>query len=60
MISRHTLSSWPGLSRPSTPFIAARKTWMPGTRFTIGPAEGRTRWPGMTKVGDIAFGEVDR
>jgi hypothetical protein len=23
--------SWPGLSRPSTPCFAARKTWMPGT-----------------------------
>jgi hypothetical protein len=27
---------------------AAVKTWMPGTRFTLGPAEGRTRVPGMT------------
>jgi hypothetical protein len=25
------------------------KTWMPGTRFTFGPAEGRTLVPGMTK-----------
>jgi hypothetical protein len=24
------------------------KTWMPGTRFTLGPANGRTRVPGMT------------
>src|SRR5262245_22475450 len=30
---------------------AARKTWMPGTRFTLGPAEGRTRVPGMTAEG---------
>jgi hypothetical protein len=32
-------SSWPGLSRPSTPyFLIPRKTWMPGTR------------PGMTEI----------
>ena len=24
------------------------KTWMPGTRLVLGPAEGRTRVPGMT------------
>jgi hypothetical protein len=24
------------------------KSWMPGTRFTLGPAKGRTRVPGMT------------
>jgi len=24
------------------------KTWMPGTKFTLGAAEGRTRVPGMT------------
>ena len=24
------------------------KMWMPGTRFTLAPAEGRTRVPGMT------------
>jgi hypothetical protein len=27
----------------------AVKTWMPGTKFTLGPAEGRTRVPGMTE-----------
>jgi hypothetical protein len=27
------VSSWPGLSRPSTPFLrVGAKTWMPGTR----------------------------
>jgi tRNA(adenine34) deaminase len=25
------------------------KTWMPGTRLVLGPAEGRTRVPGMTR-----------
>jgi AhpD family alkylhydroperoxidase len=25
-----------------------RKAWMPGTRLVLGPAEGRTRVPGMT------------
>src|SRR4051794_11551950 len=25
-------SSWPGLSRPSTSFLAGPSTWMPGTR----------------------------
>mgnify|MGYP003392605547 CR=1 FL=1 len=25
------------------------KTWMPGTRFVLGPAIGWTRVPGMTK-----------
>src|SRR5580692_1433806 len=34
--------SWPGLSRPSTSFFAA-KTWMPGTS------------PGMTRQGDTAM-----
>ncbi len=29
----------------------ASKTWLPGTRFTRGPAEGRTRVPGMTEFG---------
>jgi hypothetical protein len=24
------------------------KAWMPGTRLVLGPAEGRTRVPGMT------------
>ena len=28
--------------------VLRKKTWMPGTRFTLGPAEGRTRVPGMT------------
>src|SRR5262245_384068 len=28
----------------------ARKASMPGTRFTLGPAGGRTRVPGMTSV----------
>ena len=32
---------------PSTSYFSA-KTWMPGIRFTLGPAEGRTRVPGMT------------
>src|SRR5580692_5379450 len=32
-----SISSWPGLSRPSTSCLKERKTWMPGTR------------PGMTK-----------
>jgi hypothetical protein len=37
---RVSFSSWPGLSRPSTPFFfIANKTWMPGTR------------PGMTSFG---------
>src|SRR5689334_23116060 len=31
-------TSWPGLSRPSTTFLAARRTWMPGTS------------PGMTSL----------
>jgi hypothetical protein len=36
---RNNTSSWPGLTRPSTPSLAqAIKTWMPGTS------------PGMTKV----------
>jgi GTP-binding protein LepA len=26
------------------------KAWMPGTRFTLGPAESRTRVPGMTSA----------
>ena len=25
-------ASWPGLSRPPTPYFVARKTWVPGTR----------------------------
>src|SRR6185312_7146484 len=29
---RCPISSWPGLSRPSTPYFNATKTWMPGTR----------------------------
>ena len=48
MSAQYTLSSWPRLSRPSTLFMAGRKTWMPGTR------------QGMTKKGDIVFGEADR
>jgi hypothetical protein len=28
----------------------APKTWMPGTRFTLGLAEGQTRVPGMTET----------
>jgi predicted RNA-binding protein with PUA-like domain len=28
--------------------VCDRKTWMPGTRFMLGPAGGRTRVPGMT------------
>ena len=30
------------------PYSMQRKAWMPGTRFILGPAEGRTRVPGMT------------
>src|SRR6266702_8329557 len=37
---RSLFSSWPGLSRPSTPCFAVQRTWMPGTR------------PGMTTEGD--------
>jgi hypothetical protein len=29
-------------------FVHSNKTWMPGTRLVLGPAEGRTRVPGMT------------
>ena len=38
----------------SIAFVAAihvllvAKAWMPGTRLVLGPAEGRTRVPGMT------------
>src|SRR4051794_13611766 len=34
-------SSWPGLSRPSTSFVAGPRTWMPGTR------------PGMTMLRSV-------
>jgi hypothetical protein len=44
--------SWPDLFRPSTSLPhQENKTRMPGTRFTLGPAEGRTRVPGMTSEG---------
>jgi len=45
-------SSWPGLSRPSTPyFLIPRKTWMPGIadKFTQS-AQGRLLRPGMTEI----------
>ena len=35
-------------ARPSTSFFGNGKTWMPGTRFTLGPAKRRTRVPGIT------------
>jgi len=36
--------SWPGLSRPSTPFFSRhRKDVVARDKFTLGPAEGRTR-----------------
>src|SRR5580700_10394133 len=30
--------SWPGSSRPSTSYFQHVKTWMPGNKFTLGPA----------------------
>jgi hypothetical protein len=41
----------PGVSRPPTPCLAARKTWVPGTRLVPGPAIGPTRVPGVTTAG---------
>src|SRR5262245_2264381 len=40
------------------------KSWMPGTRLVLGPAEGRSRVPGMTAekafaVSIVAFGSHD-
>ena len=29
--------------------LSEKKAWMPGTRFILEPAKGRTRVPGMTK-----------
>src|SRR5689334_2328494 len=51
-------SSWPGLSRPSTPFFSdAPKTWMPGsssakTRFALLPGHER-------RERDLSAGRTD-
>jgi hypothetical protein len=56
---RHCIPwSWPGLSGPSTTFFVTGKTWMPGTRLVLGPAEGRTRVPGMTNGKALVCCEV--
>jgi hypothetical protein len=33
---------------PAIHVLIPLKSWMPGTRLVLGPAEGRTRVPGMT------------
>src|SRR5262245_19057767 len=39
----------PGLVPASTCYRIEPKTWMPGTRLVLGPAERRTRVPGMAQ-----------
>src|SRR6516164_62475 len=46
------IASWPGLSRPSTPLGAARKTWMPAT--------SAGRLPDRTDVGPRGYAKVRR
>ena len=35
--------------------VAAGKTWMPGIKFTLGPAIGGTRVPGMTRMDETDY-----
>src|SRR5947209_17156978 len=44
-------SSWPGLSRPSTPCLRRVKTWMPATSAGMTKAESSTRTPSLLPQG---------
>ena len=55
--------SWPGLSRPSTSFVAGPRTWMPGTRpgmtvLRIGASRGVSAIIRLRQTQDVAQGSV--